>query len=636
MTNGRSRSAKAVCAQAIESASRGPDRRTQRPPRKSRVGLGVVAAILASLATLAAARQPSNWELPSNCEYGNPAQPWLGMSCWIYHHSGYGGGGSGGHGGSGGGGGNGGPSGPIGPYVPEGPPNPDLNEEKCTAARIRLEIRRYLGPILESSDPLLWPGGTLRDAAELIDRGQILPTQRLTVRMSLRRKPECAGSDVSFLFNNKPVSPLRSEPLLSASNGEVFELQFDIPSDLIHFSPQRGNMSASDPRPIAAVNRFEASSSDSSCLCVTIRDIELELRAMSPVLLVHGIGGSGPSTWGTFEFDKGLEDSKIVYDADLTQDSAANTVAGDAESLRLYVPQAAESFGSERIHIVAHSKGGLDTRLFLSNHTSQGRNLDNFPRIVSLITIATPHNGSPMGDITEQFWAEGFYAASVGGYDLDPANQDGWTFRDTVAVRMARLAGAAKQGQPGFQNLGTDWMANSHPTNVGELARLNRSTTLFWAMGTNADASGDWAVSESECGGMFGVIGEDNGFLRWWRWGGATLLLGSATTAEGWNSVFQFMARYRTVGVVRLPGVAPIVSVTPRRSLMENDCVVARDSAFGVGPYRDLLSGQLFLTQPSGVRQGRDHSAVLRRDVASTLVVPWLITSDLDVGGLKR
>jgi len=54
---------------------------------------------------------------------------------------------------------------------------------------------------------------------------------------------------------------------------------------------------------------------------------------------------------------------------------------------------------NEKVHFVAHSMGGLDSRLILSP-----RNPNNIADVViSLTTIGTPHNGSPAADLCASF-----------------------------------------------------------------------------------------------------------------------------------------------------------------------------------------------------------------------------------------
>ena len=47
----------------------------------------------------------------------------------------------------------------------------------------------------------------------------------------------------------------------------------------------------------------------------------------------------------------------------------------------------------KKIHIIAHSMGGLDSRYMISK-------LGMADRVLSLTTISTPHHGSPIADIT--------------------------------------------------------------------------------------------------------------------------------------------------------------------------------------------------------------------------------------------
>jgi hypothetical protein len=629
-------------SQAASSHRRSAIEHAQRPRLGAPSLKWCAAAIAAACAALPAnARNPNviEYELAPGCEWANPAQPWNGASCGM-SFSVSGGGGAGGGGASGGGGGGMSPGGPIGPYVPDGPLNPDLDEERCTTARIRLEIRRYLGPILESSDPLLWPGGILRDADELIDRGQILPTQRLTVKMSLRRQPECAGSNISFVFNNKPISPLRIDPLLSASNGELFELQFDIPSDIIHFSPLRGNMGAADPRPIAAVNRFEAASSDPSCLCVTIRDVELELRAMSPVVLVHGILGSGDGTFSAHGMQSALDESLVLYDNSLTQPWATNTIARDGARLMAHVPAAAESFGSDTVHLVVHSKGGLDARYFLEFRAPRASLADAWPQVVSLVTINTPHNGSAIADIVDAFSQDSF-SGSIDPLDYDVRTTDPtveWTSGDAAVARLVRVFGATLRSfstGPGYLQLKTGYMQARFPSNISALRSISGATTDFWAITSNADRNSDWELSWSESSGMRPGFSLWRTFIPFYGVAGEASLNVQAGTIL--DQMFRFMSRYRRVGSIFRDRSAffgrerSFLMVRPWSQRMPNDCVVAMESGLGTDSYDGVTRGSRFFSGD----MGRDHSGILNDHVANSTVVPWLITSDVDLGGLR-
>jgi len=51
---------------------------------------------------------------------------------------------------------------------------------------------------------------------------------------------------------------------------------------------------------------------------------------------------------------------------------------------------------AQRVHIIAHSMGGLDARLMLYNNRN---NPDFIFKIASLVTLGTPHEGSPIADL---------------------------------------------------------------------------------------------------------------------------------------------------------------------------------------------------------------------------------------------
>ncbi len=73
-----------------------------------------------------------------------------------------------------------------------------------------------------------------------------------------------------------------------------------------------------------------------------------------------------------------------------------------------------ERLGVGRVHIVAHSMGGLDARFAISS-------LGLAPRVASLTTIGTPHHGTPLADLgasllprslLRRHWSRGFDAAA--------------------------------------------------------------------------------------------------------------------------------------------------------------------------------------------------------------------------------
>jgi triacylglycerol lipase len=65
---------------------------------------------------------------------------------------------------------------------------------------------------------------------------------------------------------------------------------------------------------------------------------------------------------------------------------AVGTIASNAEDLRNNILAALEETGAEKVNIIAHSKGGLDSRYAISR-------LGMADKVASLTTISTPHRG---------------------------------------------------------------------------------------------------------------------------------------------------------------------------------------------------------------------------------------------------
>jgi len=110
-----------------------------------------------------------------------------------------------------------------------------------------------------------------------------------------------------------------------------------------------------------------------------------------PVLLVHGMGFRDNKLigyWG--RIPNALKEMGCrVYFGD--QDSNAD-IETNGKHLAQRIDQILEETGAEKLHIIAHSKGGLDSRYALSL-------LGTADKVSSLTTISTPHHGSKTVDL---------------------------------------------------------------------------------------------------------------------------------------------------------------------------------------------------------------------------------------------
>ncbi|MBQ3251992.1 MAG: hypothetical protein IJB02_01955 [Oscillospiraceae bacterium] len=109
-----------------------------------------------------------------------------------------------------------------------------------------------------------------------------------------------------------------------------------------------------------------------------------------PILMVHGLGFRDNDLvcyWG--RIPKALEamGCKVFFG---NQDSVA-PVSQNGAYLVNRIQEILEKTGADKVNIIAHSKGGLDSRYAISQ-------LGAAPMVASLTTICTPHHGSKTVD----------------------------------------------------------------------------------------------------------------------------------------------------------------------------------------------------------------------------------------------
>lgn len=106
-----------------------------------------------------------------------------------------------------------------------------------------------------------------------------------------------------------------------------------------------------------------------------------------PVILVHG-WDEDASIWQTW---KGLLKNDNVTSYAVTfinSDDKCGSSQDHAAELGSFIKDVKRNTHSGQVNVVAHSKGGLDARVYLANGTKQD--------VVNLIMIGTPNEGSPL------------------------------------------------------------------------------------------------------------------------------------------------------------------------------------------------------------------------------------------------
>lgn len=111
---------------------------------------------------------------------------------------------------------------------------------------------------------------------------------------------------------------------------------------------------------------------------------------MRPIVLLHGFLGFD-RLW-TLEYFKGVPDFiRHRWPGARVLTPALDPDAPIAERARALAGHLDRAFDAdERVHLIAHSMGGLDARCYISSPRWRGDR-----RVVSLTTLGTPHGGSP-------------------------------------------------------------------------------------------------------------------------------------------------------------------------------------------------------------------------------------------------
>ncbi len=143
-----------------------------------------------------------------------------------------------------------------------------------------------------------------------------------------------------------------------------------------------------------------------------LNDIRAERHICStcyPVLLVHGVGFRDFhyfNYWGRIPRELVRNGAKVYYG----HQEAWGTVEDNARILREKIFEIKRETGCRKVNIIAHSKGGLDSRYLIS-----GLHMEE--HVASLTTINTPHCGSALADFLKRM-PEGAYRIVCHWIDL--------------------------------------------------------------------------------------------------------------------------------------------------------------------------------------------------------------------------
>lgn len=461
-----------------------------------------------------------------------------------------------------------------------------------------IEIKRFVGRLKAD--------GTLADADKLINAGAISPTVKLIM----------PGFDVDSNGGGQGIQPERDR--VSINGQEVGFLQgqndrwilnsFEVDIRKIKFA-ERG---VDGGPPTGGVNQIridiDTANADEQW-CTSVDWGSAGFRALSPIILIHG-NRSDDDFFVRQGFTQELDAKALAYDnkvfGDTRANPTANRISRNAVILNNNIPKIAASFGAKTIHLVAHSKGGLDARAYLALFQSQHD--DDF-KVISLTTLSTPHDGSVLADVLIEREAA-LLAGSVDfvGFPL---------FTNKVAETVA------EEGiDEGKRDLTTGFVHLFNNTNVD---RLRGRGIDFNTVAADADLNSNGSIDDSP-----------DEFLQIRTEGN---LDNTFKVRFGINAMYKILRQTQSIAVTTSDICVPFTSIchrtttltsVPNPTLLGNDLLVTTASGQGARSIQSLTRNtRLFVGA-----DGRNHSDVANRGVAQR-VLPWLFAADKSKGGLR-
>jgi hypothetical protein len=442
--------------------------------------------------------------------------------------------------------------------------------------KFKVKVKRYFGAL--SGD------GTLADAQALVANGVL--SQYATLQMPAYDVDYSSPSGEfhperdRVLFNGVPIGNLEGDAYLRGIDGTWIMNEFKVPIGLVRF----GQKGSNGGEPSEGENEIEIlidqanAESGEEVWCTAIDWASLSFKALAPVIMVHGNNSDG-EFFTTFDFVGDFVEKKVPYDN--TIHMATDSIKEHGEALGSLIPARAKEFGAHSVHIIAHSKGGLDTREFLAHHLPQ-----NFG-VHSVTTLSTPHHGSVLAD-----YSVVSKRASVLGAAL---------YSDTRALALFAKAWPTDKGRA---DLAVDYVTNSfNPENQPKLPREltvdgEAARVHYFSYGADANLNDSHSI--------FGIPTI------------TSVLPDETKGACGFLTHVLCVAAYRVMGNVASVELEPkkVLGVTIGHGVKENPTATFQENDFLVTVNSSKL-GPLFIAQP---QRDANHASIADKDLGRAVL----------------
>ncbi|MFL6291924.1 MAG: choice-of-anchor X domain-containing protein, partial [Thermoanaerobaculia bacterium] len=120
--------------------------------------------------------------------------------------------------------------------------------------------------------------------------------------------------------------------------------------------------------------------------CTSIDWAALSIKVVRPVVMAHGIL-SNPSVW-TSVWKTNLDALGVLNDTGPSM-GKLDSIQSNAGKIGTRIAQVRERWGVDKVNLVVHSKGGLDSRHYVESSDD----------VEQVIQLGTPNAGSPLADV---------------------------------------------------------------------------------------------------------------------------------------------------------------------------------------------------------------------------------------------
>lgn len=362
----------------------------------------------------------------------------------------------------------------------------DASQDVCAQGVQTFKISRVIGNGLSAVDdgqnPVADTTGQLINPGQLVAQGLVSPVAHISFETDSGGED---GGEITVFLNNVKIGRF------SVAIGSRRTHCISVPIERLRFAHRPNAASkfiAGENRFVFRLNRANTGAPPvGEGSTVVARAIQVRFKAMSPMVLVHGIRDNGnqfsvpiPNEENS-AFTDFLNGQRIGY---YIFEQRPGAISTGHRVIPGAISEAQSQFGAESIHAVAWSKGGLWMRDAIHNSL-------NFP-LMTLLTLDTPHDGTrfiPSG--------LGFYSSYI-----DRFSRGSISSASTLWILLDELRDLHPEAVRSFTRA---WDKRPHryatPDRTGD--------SLYVSVAANADKNRNGIFEANEVVGFMGLRSED-------------------------------------------------------------------------------------------------------------------------------